>query len=52
MTTVYIAKLETEKTIELSDTVDFNEVENLLRLAEADMTTALNIAGLKGLKNR
>ncbi len=50
MTTVYIAKLETEKTIELSDTVDFNEVENLLRLAEADMTTALNIAGLKGLK--
>ena len=50
ITTVYVAKLETEKTFELADTVDFNEVDNLLRLAEADMATALNIAGLKGLK--
>jgi len=50
ITTVYVAKLETEKTFELADTVDFNELDNLLRLAEADLSTALNIAGLKGLK--
>ncbi len=50
MTTVYVAKLETDKSIEIADTIDFNEIETLLRRAEADMSTALNIAGLKGLR--
>ena len=50
LTTVYVAKLESEKVFGVIDTVDFNELDNLLRLAEADMSTTLNIAGLKGLK--
>jgi len=49
-TTVYVTKLETDKTEELASTIDFNEIENLIRLAEADMSTALNIAGMKGIK--
>ncbi len=49
-TAVYVTELETEKAEEISQTIDFNEIENFLRLAEADMATALNLAGLKGLK--
>ena len=49
-TTVYVTKLETEKVEEISNTIDFDEVENLLRYAEADIATALNTAALKGLK--
>ncbi len=49
-TSVYVTKLERDKAEELSSTIDFNEVENLLRFAEADMSTALNIAGLKAIK--
>ena len=49
-TSVYVTKLETDKTRELASTIGFNEVENLIRLAEADISTALNIAGLKAIK--
>ena len=49
-TTAYVTKLESDKTEELASTIDFNEVENLIRFAEADMSTALNIAGLKAIK--
>jgi len=49
-TAVYVTKLESEKSEEISKTIDFSEIENFLRLAEADMATALNLAGLKGLK--
>ena len=49
-TAVYVTKLEAEKSEEISHTIDFNEIESFLRLAEADMATALNLAGLKGLK--
>lgn len=49
-TAVYVTKLETETSENISSTIDFNEVESFLRLAEADMATALNLAGLKGLK--
>jgi len=49
-TAVYVTKLETEKAEGISQTIDFNEIENFLRLAEVDMATALNLAGLKGLK--
>lgn len=49
-TTVYVTQLEMQKASEISSTLDFNEIENLLRYAEADLATALNIAGMKGLK--
>lgn len=49
-TSVYVTKLESDKTEELASTIDFNEIDNLIRFAEADMSTALNIAGLKGIK--
>lgn len=49
-TAVYVTKLETEEAEEISQTIGFNEIEIFLRLAEADMATALNLAGLKGLK--
>ena len=49
-TTAYVTKLESDKTEELASTIDFNEVDNLIRFAEADMSTALNIAGLKSIK--
>jgi hypothetical protein len=50
LTTVYISNLENQKSLEIAGSVDSSEIENLLRRAEADMKTALNIAGLKGLK--
>jgi len=48
--TVYVTNLEKEKSEEISKTINFNEIETFLRIAEADMATALNLAGLKGLK--
>ncbi len=50
ITTVYISQLELQKSSEIASTIDFNEVEHLIKYAEADMATALNIAGMKGLK--
>jgi len=49
-TTVYVSQLEMQKASEIASTIDFNEVENLIRYAEADIANALNIAGIKGLK--
>jgi len=49
-TSLYVITLEKDKSEEISSTIDFNEIEKLLRFAEADMSTALNMAGLKGIK--
>ncbi|MDH7517025.1 MAG: hypothetical protein QHH19_01580 [Candidatus Thermoplasmatota archaeon] len=49
-TTFYVIKLEQEKSFEIASTIDFNEVENLIRFAEADINTAINLAGMKALK--
>ncbi len=49
-TTIYISQLEMQKASEIAGTIDFNEIENLIRYAEADIATALNIVGMKGLK--
>ena len=50
VTAAYVSQLELDKADEISSTIDFNEIENLMRYAEADIATALNIAGMKGLK--
>lgn len=50
LTTVYISQLELQKSQELARSLDFNEIEQLLYYCETDLTTALTIAGLKGLK--
>lgn len=50
LTTVYVTNLENQKSVEIAGSVDSSKIESLLRRAEADMATALNIAGLKGLK--
>jgi hypothetical protein len=47
---VYISRLELQKSQEIARSLDFNEIENLLYYVEADLTTALNIAGMKGFK--
>ena len=46
VTTVYVTQLELQKASEITSTIDFNEVEHLIKYAEADMATALNIAGM------
>jgi len=50
-TTVYVAKLEQDKSFEITSTIDFNGVENLIHFAEADIATAINLAGTKALKS-
>ncbi len=50
MTAVYISRLELEKSEEISRSLDINEIENLLYYFEADLTNALNLAGMKALK--
>jgi hypothetical protein len=47
---VYITRLETEKSTDIASSLDASEIETLVHTAESDMTTALNIAGMKGLK--
>jgi len=49
-TTVYVIKLEQEKSFEITSTIDFSEVENMIHFAEADITTAINLAGMNALK--
>lgn len=39
-----------EKSNDIARSLNSNEIETLLHTAESDMTTALNIAGMKGLK--
>ncbi len=50
VTAVYISRLELEKSKEIARSLDVNEIEDLLYSFEADLTNALNLAGLKALK--
>ena len=50
VTAVYITRLELEKSKEIARSLDINEIENLLYYFEADLTNALNLAGMKALK--
>jgi hypothetical protein len=47
---VYITRLEMEKSAAIAGSLDAKEIETLVHAAESDMATALNIAGMKGLK--
>jgi len=47
---VYITRLEMEKSSEIADSLDATEIGTLVHAAESDMATALNTAGMKGLK--
>jgi hypothetical protein len=47
---VYISRLELEKSKEIARSLDVNEIENLLYYFEADLTNALNLAGMKAFK--
>jgi hypothetical protein len=47
---VYISRLELEKSKEIARSLDVSEIENLLYYFEADLTNALNLAGMKALK--
>jgi len=49
-TTAYVIKLEQQKSLEITTAMDFNEVENILHFAEADIASVLNLAGMKALK--
>lgn len=49
-TTVYVAKLEQQKSQEMISAMDFSEVENILHYAEADIANMLNLVGVKALK--
>ena len=49
-TTVYVSKLEQEKSLELVSTLDVNEIEHILRYAEADIARMLNYAGMYALE--
>ena len=37
MATMHINNLESQKAVEIASTIDFNEVDNLLRYAQADL---------------
>jgi len=50
MTTVFIARLELQKSEEYVSTMDLNEIELLLEQAETDMQTALNHVGMNAFK--
>jgi len=39
-----------QKSNDIARSLDFNEIETLLQSAESDMATALNLAGMQGLK--
>jgi hypothetical protein len=47
---VYITRLEMQKSDDIARSLDSNEIETMLYTAESDMATALNIAGMKALK--
>ncbi len=50
LTAVYISRLELEKSKEIARSLDVREIEYLLYSFEADLTNALNLAGMKALK--
>ena len=47
---VYVARLEMQQADSIASSLDMNQVDTLLHAAESDITTALNIAGMKGLR--
>lgn len=49
LTTVYIARLDLQKSHEIARSLEFNDIEYLLSSFEADIVTALNTAGMKAL---
>jgi hypothetical protein len=49
-TTVYVTKLESDKSLEVVSTLDFNEIEQVLRYVEADIARSLGYAGMHALK--
>lgn len=46
---VYISRLDLQKSNEIARSLEFNDIEHLLSSFEADVATALNIAGTKAL---
>jgi hypothetical protein len=50
ITVVSISRLELQKSQEIARSLNSHDLERLLNYAEADISTALNIAGMKGLK--
>ncbi|DAC72666.1 MAG TPA: hypothetical protein DSN98_04085 [Thermoplasmata archaeon] len=50
VTAVYISRLELQKSHEIASSLDYHEIEQLLYCAEADITNALNIAGMDGFQ--
>jgi hypothetical protein len=47
---VYVTRLEMQQSTNIARSLDVTNIETLLHAAESDIATALNIAGLKGLK--
>jgi hypothetical protein len=45
-----ISRLEVQKSQEIARSLDFEEIEQLLYCLETDLSTALNLAGMNGLK--
>jgi len=50
ITTAYIGNLEKDKSQQISSTLDFNEVEQVLRYVESDISRSLSYSGLFALK--
>ncbi len=49
-TTIYVTQLEQENSLEISSTLDFNQVDYLIRYVEADLARSLNYAGCKAFQ--
>ena len=49
-TAAYVTRLEKDKTVEVASTLDFNEVEQVLRYVEADIARSLSYAGMFALQ--
>ncbi len=49
LTAVYITRLDLQKSYEIARSLEFNDIDYLLSSFEADIQTALNIAGTKAL---
>jgi hypothetical protein len=47
---VYLSRLELEKSTEIARSLDFNDVNQLLRGVEAECAAALNLAGMKAFE--
>ncbi len=50
VTSVYISRLELEKSREITSSLEVNAIEDLLYCFESDLSNALNLAGLKAVK--